>query len=118
MIDRAFADELAAEWIAAWNSHDLDRILSHYRDDFSMSSPLIAQWGFAASGTLHGKNAVRAYWRDGLDRHRDLHFTLDAAFAGADSVALLYTNHLGRRVIENLFLDDTRRVMRAAAHYA
>src|ERR1700723_3107179 len=28
-----------AEWIAAWNAHDLPRILSHYADDFEMSSP-------------------------------------------------------------------------------
>ena len=27
MIDRRFAERFAAEWIAAWNSHDLDRVL-------------------------------------------------------------------------------------------
>jgi ketosteroid isomerase-like protein len=31
----------ASDWIAAWNSHDLDRILAHYEDDFEMTSPLI-----------------------------------------------------------------------------
>ncbi len=33
----------AQEWIDAWNSHDLDRILSHYADDFQMISPFIMQ---------------------------------------------------------------------------
>jgi hypothetical protein len=25
MLDNTFADRFAAEWIGAWNSHDLDR---------------------------------------------------------------------------------------------
>ena len=51
MIDHAFAADFAREWIAAWNSHDLERIFAHYTDDFSMSSPLIVQRGFDPSGT-------------------------------------------------------------------
>ncbi|HEX5049396.1 MAG TPA: nuclear transport factor 2 family protein, partial [Gammaproteobacteria bacterium] len=41
MITQDFAQTFAHEWIDAWNSHDLDRILSHYADDFVMSSPRI-----------------------------------------------------------------------------
>jgi hypothetical protein len=29
MIDRCFAERFAAEWLAAWNAHDLPRILAH-----------------------------------------------------------------------------------------
>jgi len=43
IIDRAFAREFAAEWIAAWNRGDLERIFSHYADDFEIRSPLIAE---------------------------------------------------------------------------
>ena len=38
---KGFAELFASDWIAAWNSHDLDRILAHYEDDFEMTSPLI-----------------------------------------------------------------------------
>ena len=38
MIDSTWAHEFAREWIAAWNSHDLELILSHYADDFEMAS--------------------------------------------------------------------------------
>jgi hypothetical protein len=117
-IDRTFADQFAAEWIAAWNSHDLDRILSHYRDDFAMSSPLIVERGFDPSGTLHGKDAVRPYWRAGLAAAPDLHFTLEVALIGADSIAILYRNQAGRRVAEVVVLDEERRVIRGMAHYA
>jgi hypothetical protein len=83
-----------------------------------MSSPLIAQRGFDASGTLHGKDKVRPYWRHGLDTTPDLHFTLEATLIGADAVALLYTNQRGGRVVEVLVLDASRRVIRGMAHYA
>jgi len=59
-IDREFALRFAEEWIASWYAHDLGRILSHYTDDFEMSSPLIVQLMDEPSGTLKGKTAVRA----------------------------------------------------------
>ncbi|HTJ43037.1 MAG TPA: nuclear transport factor 2 family protein, partial [Kofleriaceae bacterium] len=108
MIDRSFADELAREWIAAWNSHDLERILAHYDDAFSMSSPLIVQRGFDPSGTLRGKEKVRPYWRAGLDATPALNFTLEAVFVGPSSIAILYTNQAGRRTVEVLILDESR----------
>lgn len=51
------ANEFAAEWIEAWNAHDIDRILSHYADDFEMNSPVIAKRLGVTSGTLKGKAA-------------------------------------------------------------
>ena len=33
---QAFADE----WIAAWNSHDLERVLSHYAPEIVFLSPI------------------------------------------------------------------------------
>ena len=41
MIDTEFAARFAEEWIAAWNSHDLACVLSHYTEDFVMNSPYI-----------------------------------------------------------------------------
>jgi ketosteroid isomerase-like protein len=62
IMDKAFAENFAKEWIAAWNSHDLDRILEHYEDNFEMSSPIIRTLADEPSGTLRGKAAVRSYW--------------------------------------------------------
>jgi len=55
MITKEFAEHFAREWIGSWNTHDLDRILSHYTDDFEMSSPVITKITDEASGTLKGK---------------------------------------------------------------
>ena len=110
------AEHFAAEWIAAWNSHDLARILSHYHDDFVMSSPRIATIAGEASGILRGKAAVGAYWAKALALLPDLHFTLIASYLGADSIALHYEGVRGP-ALEVFFFDDAGLVVRAAAHY-
>jgi ketosteroid isomerase-like protein len=61
-MNNSFAEHFASDWIDSWNSHDLSRILSHYADDFTMTSPKIIQLADEPSGTLHGKAAVGAYW--------------------------------------------------------
>jgi len=35
-----FANKFSAAWIEAWNEHDLDKIMTHYTEDFQMSSPV------------------------------------------------------------------------------
>src|SRR5438876_10821997 len=60
MIDREWAEAFAREWVDAWNAHDLERILSHYTDDFEMASPLIVERMGVASGRLKGKEAFAA----------------------------------------------------------
>ncbi|MFC6805599.1 hypothetical protein ACFQE2_07705 [Methylophaga thalassica] len=54
-MDKNAAEQFAHEWIAAWNSHDLTQILSHYDDDFEMTSPLIVKLMGEPSGKLKGK---------------------------------------------------------------
>ena len=39
--DIAAARAFARDWVAAWNSHDLDRILSHYAEDVEFRSPFV-----------------------------------------------------------------------------
>jgi hypothetical protein len=115
MIDRTFAEAFAAEWIAAWNAHDLERILSHYADDFEMSSPFIVQRMGEASGRLRGKTAMRAYWGPALAG--ELHFTLEEVLLGVDALTILYRRHDGGRVAETIEFDAARHAVRAAAHY-
>ena len=117
IVTREFARQFAGEWIEAWNSHDLERILSRYTDDFVMSSPRIAVIVGDESGVLKGKDAIGAYWRRALELTPDLLFELISIFVGTDSVALIYKG--GRRLaIEVFFFDTEGKVVRAAANYA
>jgi hypothetical protein len=69
MIDKKFAEHFARDWIDSWNSHDLDRILSHYSDQSEMSLPVIIQLGGEPSGTPQREGAVGAYWAKALSTH-------------------------------------------------
>ncbi len=115
---REQADVLADEWIAAWNAHDLPRVLAHYTEDFEMQSPFIAQIAGEPSGILRGKAAVGAYWAKALQRNPTLHFEKLGVLVGAQSVAIHYRNHQGRLVVEVVELDASGKVVRAAAHYS
>ena len=116
MIDRDFATTFAAEWIEAWNSHDLDRILTHYGDDFEMSSPVIVQIAGEPSGRLKGKTAVGAYWATALRMLPDLRFELVATLVGVDSMTLYYKGHRGMAA-EVFHFGADGKVAKAFAHY-
>ena len=116
-MDNAHARAFAAEWIAAWNSHDLERILGHYEDDFEMSSPVIVVLAGEPSGRLRGKAAVGAYWAKALARTPDLRFELVEALAGVDSVTICYRSHRGF-CAEVLCFGPSGKVRAASAHYA
>lgn len=116
MVTREFAEEFAKEWIDAWNSHDLDRILAHYADDFTLSSPFIAQMAGIASGTLTGKDSVRAYWAGALEKVPDLRFEHVRTLMGMDSVTLYYKGVRGMAA-EVFFFGPDFLVHRSVAHY-
>src|SRR3954447_4504795 len=78
----AEAQEFALEWIAAWNSHDLDRILGHYADDVEVTSPLVETILGPGRVTVRGKERLREYWVRALAKYPDLHFRLYRAYAG------------------------------------
>lgn len=118
MIDGARAKAFAYDWIDAWNAHDMERILSHYADDFVMSSPLIVERTGRADGTLEGKEAVRAYWEPSLRADPPLHFELIDLLVGIDSITLYYRN-VGRRVVAETFMvDGDGRVTRAMSQWS
>jgi hypothetical protein len=117
MLDATFIRKFAEDWIASWNSHDLERILSHYTEDFEMVSPLIVERMKERSGRLRGKSAIRPYWTLGLVSSPPLHFELLGVSAGVDSIAISYRRTNGRTAVEVLTFDDRRVVVRGVAHY-
>ena len=118
MITKTQGDAFAAEWIAAWNAHDLPRVLNHYADDFELSSPFIIAIAGNASGTLRGKAAVRTYWTKALARIPELHFDLIATLRGVRSLVLHYRLHDARLAAEWFEFGADGKVVRSVAHYA
>ncbi len=117
------ADGFVAEWMEAWNSHDVERILEHYADDVEYCSPFIARLaepgGPGADGRLVGKEQVRPYFAAALGRYPDLHFDPPVHVAvGAGSISFVYTSVNDLTAVETLvFAPGSRLVARAHCHY-
>lgn len=117
MIEKGFAEHFVKEWIDSWNNHDLERILSHYSDDFVMSSPIIIQVAGEPSGILKGKKAVGDYWAKALQLIPDLRFELLTTLTGVNSITLYYKG--GRGLAAEVFhFGPDRKVVKAYAHYS
>ncbi|WP_188940404.1 nuclear transport factor 2 family protein [Nakamurella endophytica] len=105
-MDHGFAQRFSEDWAAAWNSHDLERILEHYTDDVVFASPRIAQLMGEPSGEVRGKDALRAYWGKGLAHLPDLHFTVEDVRVSVDTVVINYRNERRQQVAEVLTFRD------------
>ncbi len=112
------ADRFVAEWMTAWNSHDVERILEHYADDVEYYSPFVASLA-GSSGYLAGKAALRPYVSAAFERFPELSF--DAPLyvaAGAGSVSFVYRSVNDLLAVETLvFAPGTSTVKRAHCHY-
>lgn len=110
--------EFALEWIEAWNSHDLDAIMSHYDDEVVLTSPVAAKILNRASGRVEGKVALREYFRRGLQAYPNLNFELLDAMRGLSSIVLCYRNQSGTRTAEFMELGENGKIIRVVANYS
>jgi ketosteroid isomerase-like protein len=111
------AKKFAKEWVASWNSHDMEHILSHYSEDIEVTTPMIKIATGGETSTLKGKEAVAAYWKKAMERLPDLHFELLDVTEGVGSVALYYKSVMDKRSVEVMFFNEEGKVNRMFAHY-
>ena len=55
MLTKTEVTKFAEGWISAWNSHDLEKIMSHYEEDVELTSPAAAQILNDPNGKVIGK---------------------------------------------------------------
>lgn len=96
----------AAQWLAAWNNHDLEAVLAHFADDVTFTSPVAVQLLQESDGVLRGKAALRAYWTRGLELIPDLRFEVVGVYAGVQAIVIQYRNQKGGLVCEVLIFRD------------
>ena len=111
------ATEFARQWVAAWNSHDLDAIMSHYDADVVVTSPVAAKILDDPSGTVEGNAALRNYFKRGLEVYPNLHFELLDVMHGLFSIVLCYKNQKGTKTAEFMEFTKNGKIMRVVANY-
>ncbi|MGB6669427.1 MAG: nuclear transport factor 2 family protein, partial [Candidatus Acidiferrum sp.] len=106
------------EWVAAWNAHDLELILTHYEEDVELTSPAAAQLLGTPAGKVVGKANLRAYFQRGLTAYPELRFHLEDVLWGVNSLVLCYLNQKGTRTAEFMELSAIGKVTRVVANYS
>ena len=110
--------KLANHWVAAWNAHDLDLIMTHYEDAVELTSPVAARLLETPNGKVAGKAHLRAYFQRGLEAYPELQFHLEDVLWGVNSLLLYYTNQRGTRTGEFMELSAMGKVARVVANYS
>jgi len=116
-LDEIQAREIASEWVAAWNSHDLDRIMAHYSEDVVLTSPVAVRLLDDPSGTVRGKAALRSYFSRALEVYPQLQFQLVDTLWGLHSLVLYYRNQKGTMVGEFMEIGEAGKILRVVANY-
>ncbi|RXG92865.1 nuclear transport factor 2 family protein [Bradyrhizobium zhanjiangense] len=108
---------LGRTWIEAWNARDLERVLRLYDEGAVMTSDRIPVMGFDVSGTVRGKDALRAYWGKALGLLPELHFSLIDMFVSPDSVVVFYANERGKKICEYLRVNAAGLIVQGSANH-
>lgn len=117
MLTEAQARRFAQHWVLAWNSHNLDAIMSHYGPEIVLTSPVAAMLLNNPSGIVTGTEALRRYFKRGLEAYPNLTFELLDVMWGLSSLVLYYANQKGMKTGEFMELDANQKIIRVVANY-
>lgn len=118
MLTEPEVKQFAVAWLRAWNSHDLDAILSHYAPEIVLTSPVAARLLNDPTGEVKGQTALRNYFKRGLEAYPNLAFELLDVMWGLSSVVLCYKNQNGTTTGEFMELDRDLKATRVVANYS
>ena len=81
---------IAFKWFDAFNSHNLEQLLSLYDDEAEHFSPKLKIRKPETNGLVSGKQALREWWQDAFDRLPTLHYKVTSLTANSDRVFMEY----------------------------
>ena len=85
---------IAYKWFDAFNRHDLEQLLSLYHDEAQHFSPKLKVRQPETQGLIRGKGALRAWWKDALERLPTLHYEVVRLTPYEDRVFMEYVRHV------------------------
>lgn len=118
MLTESNVRQFAHDWVRAWNSHDLDAIMSHYAPEIVLTSPVAAKLLNDPAGVVIGRSALRTYFARGLNAYPNLTFELLDVLWGLSSLVLYYKNQKGTKTGEFMELNTNLKVIRVVANYS
>jgi ketosteroid isomerase-like protein len=108
---------LVEDWIEAWNSKDLDRVMQHYASSVVFEANTVVRRWNRSDGILHGVDELREHFRMGLEIAPALHFELEEVFTAPSGYAALYRRDNGNRVLDVVELNESWKAAAVKAFY-
>ncbi|AWI25414.1 nuclear transport factor 2 family protein [Flavobacterium pallidum] len=83
-------ENIARQWFDAFNSHNLDKLLSLYDDNAEHFSPKLKIRKPETNGFVSGKHALRDWWQDAFERLPELHYKATSLTANNERIFMEY----------------------------
>jgi predicted SnoaL-like aldol condensation-catalyzing enzyme len=87
---------IAHSWFEAFNTHNLEKLLSLYDDEAEHFSPKLKVRHPETNGLVKGRNALHSWWQDAFERLPSLHYKVTSLTANSDRVFMEYI-----RIVDN-----------------
>jgi hypothetical protein len=84
-------EQIAQQWFAAFNDHNLEKLLALYDDNAKHYSPKLKIRQPETEGWIVGKVALRVWWQDAFERLPTLHYKLTTLTANDKRVFMEYS---------------------------
>lgn len=81
---------IARKWFDAFNTHNLEALLSLYHEEAKHYSPKLKVRQPETDGYVTGKPALRLWWKDAFNRLPTLHYRYTTLTASDDRVFMEY----------------------------
>ncbi|PWA06828.1 nuclear transport factor 2 family protein [Flavobacterium psychrotolerans] len=81
---------IAFKWFDAFNSHNLEQLLSLYDGDAEHFSPKLKIKKPETNGLIKGKKALHDWWQDAFEQFPSLHYKVTSLTANSDRVFMEY----------------------------
>lgn len=86
--------QIAQKWFAAFNEHNLEKLLALYHEQAEHYSPKLKVRQPATGGLVKGKDSLRQWWKDSFERLPSLRYEPVKLTADTEQVFMEYIRHV------------------------
>jgi ketosteroid isomerase-like protein len=118
MISKNKLTELVRDWLSAWNSRDIERLMNHYHENVELSSPTIVKRWNIATGKLSGKDALRKHFSKGFEDVNHMSFELLGVLNGINGIVLVYRRGAYSMAADVITLDENGKAITIDSYHS
>ncbi|WP_396177843.1 nuclear transport factor 2 family protein [Flavobacterium sp.] len=113
-------DSIAFKWFAAFNEHNLEKLLSLYDDKAQHYSPKLKVRNPETNGLISGKDALRSWWQDAFERLPSLRYEVKSLTSNEYRVFMEYIRRVDGEpdmmVAEILSIENNKIIFSKVYH--